>query len=180
MFKHTLVLSINKDSTETIAETYFQVNLFGKQLKLFKRRTKATIKQKEHKSTDDYISISIPKYGDVPTVTLKGKDVCETDEAIECVKFVWVTGKRVDPFIRTPYLDVNLLHGKDDGEYSRRSKVIGSEEEAEYQRLTAKLSKEGVEHVMIKSLVGINILERDRDVSYHEDDELELRAEVSD
>lgn len=46
MFKHILVTAVNKENSGIIAESYFQVNLFGKQLKLFKRRTKLTVKQK--------------------------------------------------------------------------------------------------------------------------------------
>ena len=47
MFKHILVTAANKENSEIIAESYFQVNLFGKQLKLFKRRTKLTVKPKD-------------------------------------------------------------------------------------------------------------------------------------
>ncbi|WOZ56187.1 hypothetical protein BtpYZU02_27 [Brochothrix phage BtpYZU02] len=57
MFKHILVTAANKENSEIIAESYFQVNLFGKQLKLFKRRTKLTVKPEEHHADDTGLPI---------------------------------------------------------------------------------------------------------------------------
>ncbi|ODJ73352.1 hypothetical protein [Brochothrix thermosphacta] len=147
MFKHILVTAANKDNTETIAESYFQVNLFGKQLKLFKRRTKLTVKQKEHKPTDDYINIRIPNLGDVPIVTLDGGIPYGADDWIESIKFIWVTKTFETVDFNIPYVEVRMLSDK-----NRPSKIVrgfGDELEAEYRRNKVSLSSDAFEDLMV-------------------------------
>lgn len=176
MFKHILVAAANKENSEIIAESYFQVNLFGKQLKLFKRRTNLTVKQKEHKPTDDYISIRIPKYGDKPIVQMRGERAVNASEGIESVKFVWVTKDSRGANMDIPFMDVKLLHGADDGEFVRLLKGVGSEIEAETLRQTINLSKHTKE--MYRLLNVRDLICKCKEHHTHDND-LPFRPEVS-
>ncbi|MGO2566453.1 MAG: hypothetical protein ACTH8E_11870 [Brochothrix thermosphacta] len=146
MFKHILVLSINKDNTETIAESYFQVNLFGKQLKLFKRRTKLTVKPKEHKPTDDYINIRVPKRGDVPIISIDGNLAYSDTEGLESIKFVWATKDHRDTELFIPFVDVRILSHDNQNNVEYVRLATGNETAAEIQRETVN-AKYRVKHI---------------------------------
>lgn len=89
---------------------------------------------KEVGSDDDYINIRIPKKGDVPIVEFEGKEYgAMPEEALESIKFVWVTKDEREHAIENPYLDIKYLAS---GSQSKRRVSLGDETVAEHLRET--------------------------------------------
>lgn len=89
---------------------------------------------KQTTNEDDYINIRIPKKGDVPIVEFEGKEYgAMPEEALESIKFVWVTKDEREHAIENPYLDIKYLAS---GSQSKRRVSLGDETVAEHLRET--------------------------------------------
>lgn len=106
-----------------------------KKLKELKDKVqKILLDGKEVGSDDDYISIRIPKKGDVPIIEFEGKEYgAMPEEALESIKFVWVTKDEREHAIENPYLDIKYLAS---GSQSKRRVSLGDETVAEHLRET--------------------------------------------